>query len=144
MTPRRVVVTGLGSITPLGKTVSEFWDNLIKGTSGARPITHFDVTDFPTKFAGQIDNYNPTDYFPAKEARRLDKFTQYALIAAEEAINDSKLELDQIDKNRVAVLVGTGIGGFEVFYRQCLEFAERGPRGVSPFFIPMLIPDIAA
>lgn len=144
MTPRRVVVTGLGSITPLGKTVSEFWDNLIKGTSGARPITHFDVTDFPTKFAGQIDNYNPTDYFAAKEARRLDKFTQYALIAADEAINDSRLELDQIDKNRVAVLVGTGIGGFEVFYRQCLEFAERGPKGVSPFFIPMLIPDIAA
>jgi len=144
MTPRRVVVTGLGSITPLGKTVSEFWDGLIKGKSGARPITHFDVSEFPTKFAGQIPGYNSADYFAAKEARRLDKFTQYALVASEEAITDSKLDLNEIDKNRVAVLIGTGIGGFEVFFRQCLEFSERGPKGVSPFFIPMLIPDIAA
>lgn len=144
MTPRRVVVTGLGAITPLGKTVSETWDGLIHGRSGARPITHFDVSSFPTKFAGQIVGYNPDDYFDSKEARRLDRFTQYAIVASDEAIVDSKLNLDEIDKNRVAVLIGTGIGGFEVFYRQCLEFADRGPRGVSPFFIPMLIPDIAA
>lgn len=144
MTPRRVVVTGLGAITPLGKTVSETWDGLIHGRSGSRPITHFDVSSFPTKFAGQIVGYNPEDYFDGKEARRLDKFTQYAIVASDEAIVDSKLNLDEIDKNRVAVLIGTGIGGFEVFYRQCLEFADRGPRGVSPFFIPMLIPDIAA
>lgn len=144
MTPRRVVVTGLGAITPLGKTVPEIWDGLVAGRSGVRPITHFDVTQFPTKFAGQIPDYNSDDYFPSKESRKLDKFTQYAIISADEAINDSGLDLDSIDKNRVAVLIGTGIGGFEVFYRQCLEFADRGPRGVSPFFIPMLIPDIAA
>ncbi|MCH8494180.1 MAG: beta-ketoacyl-ACP synthase II [Balneolales bacterium] len=144
MTPRRVVVTGLGAVTPLGKTVAEFWDGLIHGRSGSRPITHFDVSEFPTKFAGQIPDYNASDYFEGKESRRLDKFTQYAIVAADEAIADSKLDLEAIDKNRVAVLIGTGIGGFEVFYRQCLEFADRGPRGVSPFFIPMLIPDIAA
>ncbi|MCC5926134.1 MAG: beta-ketoacyl-ACP synthase II [Bacteroidetes bacterium] len=144
MTPRRVVVTGLGSITPLGKTVSEFWDGLIQGKSGARPITHFDISEFPTKFACQIPDYNSADYFPVKEARRLDKFTQYAIVASDEAIVDSKLDLNEIDKNRVAVLIGTGIGGFEVFFRQCLEFSERGPKAVSPFFIPMLIPDIAA
>jgi 3-oxoacyl-[acyl-carrier-protein] synthase II len=144
MTPRRVVVTGIGSITPLGKSVPEFWDGLLQGRSGIRPITHFDISEFPTKFAGQVPDYKPTDYFEAKEARRLDKFTQYALIASQEAIDDSGLELNEIDKNRVAVLIGTGIGGFEVFFRQCLEFEKRGPKGVSPFFIPMLIPDIAA
>lgn len=144
MTPRRVVITGLGAITPLGKSIADFWDGLVKGKSGARPITHFDVSEFPTKFAGQIPDYNPTDYFEVKEARRLDKFTQYALVASEEAIKDSALNLEQVDKNRVAVLIGTGIGGFEVFFKQCLEFSNRGPRGVSPFFIPMLIPDIAS
>lgn len=144
MTPRRVVVSGLGAITPLGKNVPDFWDGLIHGRSGIRPITHFDVSQFPTKFAGQIDQYNPEDYFESKEARRLDKFTQYSIVASDEAIQDSGLNLDEIDKNRVAVLIGTGIGGFEIFYRQCLEFANRGPRGVSPFFIPMLIPDIAS
>lgn len=144
MTPRRVVVTGIGAITPLGKNIPEFWDGLVNGRSGVRPITHFDISQFPTKFAGQVDGYNPEDYFDAKEARRLDKFTQYALVASDEAIVNSGLDLEAIDKNRVAVMIGTGIGGFEVFYRQCLEFANRGPRGVSPFFIPMLIPDIAA
>lgn len=144
MTPKRVVITGVGAITPVGNTAPEFWDGLIHGRSGARPITHFDVSEFPTKFAGQIDNYNANDFFDAKEARRLDKFTQYAIVASDEAIQDSALNLDDIDKNRVAVMIGTGIGGFEVFFRQCLEFSNRGPRGVSPFFIPMLIPDIAA
>lgn len=144
MTPRRVVITGLGAITPVGNTIPEFWNGLINGKSGARPITHFDVSEFPTKFAGQIDNYNPADFFDLKEARRMDKFTQYAIVASDEAIKDSALDLESIDKNRVAVMIGTGIGGFEVFYHQCLEFSNRGPRGVSPFFIPMLIPDIAA
>jgi 3-oxoacyl-[acyl-carrier-protein] synthase II len=144
MTPRRVVVTGIGAITPLGKTVPEFWDGLLQGRSGVRPITHFDISEFPTKFAGQVPDYKPTEYFESKEARRLDKFTQYALVASKEAIENSGLELGEIDKNRVAVLIGTGIGGFEVFFRQCLDFDKRGPKGVSPFFIPMLIPDIAA
>jgi 3-oxoacyl-[acyl-carrier-protein] synthase II len=144
MTPRRVVVTGIGAVTPLGKSVPEFWDGLLQGRSGVRPITHFDISEFPTKFAGQIPDYKPTDYFESKEARRLDKFSQYALIAAGEAIENSGIDLSEIDKNRVAVLIGTGIGGFEVFFKQCLDFDRRGPKGVSPFFIPMLIPDIAS
>lgn len=144
MTGRRVVVTGIGSLTPVGSTTPEFWDGLVHGLNGVRPITRFDVSQFPTKFAGQIANYDALRYFDAKEVRRVDSFTQYALITADEAIKDSGIPLDGIDRNRVAVLVGTGIGGFQVFFQQALEFKERGPRGISPFFIPMLIPDIAA
>ncbi len=144
MTPRRVVVTGMGALAPVGKNLGEFWDGLSHGRNGVRPITHFDVSQYATKFAGQIDGYKAEDYFDAKEARRMDKFTQYAIVAADEALADSAINLDAIDRNRVAVMIGTGIGGFEVFFRQCLELDKRGPRGVSPFFIPMLIPDIAA
>lgn len=142
MSERRVVVTGIGALTPIGKTAPEFWNGLVSGTSGARPIEHFDTTDFPTKFAAQIDNYDESDYFDRKEARRMDKVCQYALIAAEEALEDSALNLDEIDKDRVAVIAGTGIGGMVTFYEQSIEFHEYGPRGVSPFFIPMLIPDM--
>ncbi|MCC5940072.1 MAG: beta-ketoacyl-ACP synthase II, partial [Balneolaceae bacterium] len=114
------------------------------GKSGVRPITHFDVDDLPTKFAGQIENYDSNDYFDRKEARRLDPVTQYALITAEEAIKDSKIDLDSINKDRVAVIVGTGIGGMNTFYEQSISLHENGSRGVNPFFIPMLIPDIPA
>lgn len=142
MSDRRVVVTGIGALTPIGKTAPEFWNGLVSGTSGARPIEHFDTTDFPTKFAAQLDNYEESDYFDRKEARRMDRVCQYALIAAEEALEDSALNLDEIDKDRVAVIAGTGIGGMVTFYEQSIEFHEYGPRGVSPFFIPMLIPDM--
>ena len=144
MSERRVVVTGIGALTPVGKTAPEFWNGLISGTSGARDIEHFDTTDFPTKFAAQIDGYDELDYFDRKEARRMDKVCQYAMIASDEAIEDSEVNLDAIDKNEVAVIVGTGIGGMVTFYDQSISFHEHGPRGVSPFFIPMLIPDMLA
>lgn len=144
MSNRRVVVTGIGAITPVGKTAPDFWNGLISGKSGARPIEHFDTTDFPTKFAAQIEDYDELDYFDRKEARRMDKVCQYALIAAEESIQDSEINLDKVDKDRVAVIVGTGIGGMVTFYDQSISFHEHGPRGVSPFFIPMLIPDMLA
>ncbi len=142
MSQRRVVITGIGAITPIGKTAPDFWNGLVSGKSGARDIDHFDTTDFPTKFAAQIDDYDEADYFDRKEARRLDKVCQYALIAAEEALGDSALDLEAIDKDRVAVIAGTGIGGMATFYEQSVAFHEHGPRGVSPFFIPMLIPDM--
>ncbi len=144
MTTRRVVITGIGAITPIGKTTPEFWDGLVNGKSGARTITEFDTTDFSTTFAATIPDYDPAEYFDRKEARRLDKVAHYALIATEEAIQHSKLNLEEIDKDRVAVIVGTGIGGMQTFYEQSIKLHERGPRGVSPFFIPMLIPDILA
>ncbi len=144
MTDRRVVITGIGAITPLGKTAPEFWNGLVSGKSGVRPITHFDVSKFSTRFAGQVEEYDELEYFDRKEARRLDRVTQFGLIAADEAIKDSQVDLDKIDKNRVGVLVGTGIGGMKTFYDQSVSHYEHGPRGVSPFFIPMLIPDIPA
>lgn len=144
MSTRRVVVTGIGAFTPIGKSAPDFWNGLVSGKSGVRSLEHFDTTDFATKFAAQIEDYEPTDYFDRKEARRLDKVAQYALIASGEAIEDSKLDLEKIDKDEVAVLVGTGIGGMETFYEQSVSFHEHGPRGVSPFFIPMLIPDIVS
>lgn len=144
MSERRVVVTGIGALTPIGKTAPDFWNGLVSGTSGARPIEHFDTTDFPTKFAAQIDGYDELDYFDRKEARRMDKVCQYAMIASEEAIKDSNVDLEAINKDEVAVIVGTGIGGMVTFYDQSISFHEHGPRGVSPFFIPMLIPDMLA
>ncbi len=144
MTERRVVITGIGALTPLGKTASDFWNGLVSGKSGVRPIEHFDTTDYPTKFAGQIENYDSNDYFDRKEARRLDPVTQYGMIVADETIADSNIDLDQVDKDRIAVLVGTGIGGMKTFYEQATSHAQHGPRGVSPFFIPMLIPDMPA
>ena len=142
MSTRRVVVTGIGAITPIGKTAPDFWNGLVSGKNGVRMVEHFDTTNFATKFAAQIEDYDPAEYFDRKEARKLDKVAQFGLIAADEAIEDSKLDLDSIDKDEVAVLVGTGIGGMETFYNQSVSFHEHGPRGVSPFFIPMLIPDI--
>lgn len=144
MSTRRVVVTGIGAFTPIGKSAPDFWNGLVSGKNGVRNVEHFDTSNFATKFAAQIEDYEPTDYFDRKEARRLDKVAQYALIASEEAIKDSKLDLDNINKDEVAVLVGTGIGGMETFYEQSVSFHEHGPRGVSPFFIPMLIPDIVS
>lgn len=144
MSDRRVVITGIGALTPVGKTAPDFWDGLISGKSGAHSIEHFDTEDFTTKFAAQIEDYDELDYFDRKEARRLDKVCQYALIASQEAIEDTGLDLNEVDKDRVAVIVGTGIGGMITFYDQSISFHEHGPRGVSPFFIPKLIPDMVA
>ncbi len=144
MSTRRVVVTGIGALTPIGKSAPDFWNGLLSGTSGARPIDRFDPEKYATKFAAQIENYDPLEYFDRKEARRLDMVAQYALIASDEAIKDSGLDMETINKDRVAVIVGTGIGGMETFYEQSVSLHEHGPRGITPFFIPMLIPDIVS
>ena len=144
MTGRRVVVTGIGALTPVGKTAPDFWNGLISGKSGVRNIEHFDTSEFPTKFAGMLEDYDELNYFDRKEARRMDKVSQYGLITAEEAVNDSKVDLESVDKNRVAVIVGSGIGGMKTFYDQSVSYHQNGPKGVSPFFIPMLIPDMPA
>ncbi len=144
MTGRRVVITGVGALTPIGNSASEFWNGLLSGKSGVRPITHFDTSDLPTKFAGQLENYEATNFFDRKEARRMDPVTQYALITADEAIADSKIDLDNVDKDRIGVMVGTGIGGMTTYYEQSVSLHEHGARGVNPFFIPMLIPDMPA
>jgi 3-oxoacyl-[acyl-carrier-protein] synthase II len=141
---KRVVVTGLGAITPLGKTVDEFWKNLIDGKSGAAPITRFDTTHFKTKFACEVKDYNPADYFDRKEVRKLDPFAQYALIAAEQAIKDSNLDLENIDHDRVGVIWGAGIGGIITFLEEAGNYAKgTGVPRFSPFFIPKMIADIA-
>ncbi len=144
MTGRRVVITGIGAFTPVGKTAPDFWNGLISGKSGVRTIEHFETDDLPTKFAGQIENYDSNDYFDRKEARRLDPVTQYAMISSDEAIEDSGIDLDKVNKDRVAVIIGTGIGGMQTFYEQSVTLHESGARRVNPFFIPMLIPDMPA
>ncbi|PAM94445.1 beta-ketoacyl-[acyl-carrier-protein] synthase II, partial [Flavobacterium sp. IR1] len=112
---KRVVVTGLGALTPIGNNIEEYWDALKNGKSGSAPITYFDTEKFKTKFACELKNFNVEDYFDRKEARKLDKFAQYALVASDEAIKDSGLDLDAIDKLRVGVIWGAGIGGLETF-----------------------------
>lgn len=142
MSERRVVITGIGALTPVGKSAPDFWNGLLSGKSGTRMVERFDTEKFATKFAAQIEDYDPLNYFDRKEARRLDLVAQYAMIASDEAIEDSGLDLEQINKDRVAVIVGTGIGGMQTFYDGSVSVEEHGPRGVTPFFIPMLIPDI--
>ncbi len=141
---KRVVVTGLGAITPLGKSVDEFWNNLINGVSGAAPITRFDTTHFKTKFACEIKDYNATDYFDRKEARKLDPFAQYAMIAADQAVKDSNLIPEKLDLDEVGVIWGAGIGGIITFLNETTDFARgNGIPRFSPFFIPKMIADIA-
>lgn len=140
---QRVVVTGLGVITPLGNELGEFWQNLVAGKSGVVFITKFDATAFDTKFAGEVKNFHAEDFIDRKEARRMDLFTQYALAAAEKAIQHAAINFDNVDKERVGVIVSSGIGGMDTFEKQSRTLIERGPSRISPFFIPMLISDIA-
>ena len=144
MTPRRVVITGLGALTPIGNTLPEFWEGLVSGKSGAAPITYFDASEFKTKFACELKNFNVLDFMDRKEARKQDRFTQYALVSTQEAIEDSCLPLDTVDKDRIGVIWGAGIGGLETFQNEVLNFADndKKPR-FNPFFIPKMIPDIA-
>ena len=141
---KRVVVTGLGALTPIGNTKDEFWEGLICGKSGAAPITYFDTEKFKTKFACELKNFEATDFLDRKEARKMDKFAQYAMVAADEAIVDAKLNLDEVNKLRVGVIWGAGIGGLETFQEEVLNFAagDGSPR-FNPFFIPKMIADIA-
>ncbi len=141
---KRVVVTGLGALTPIGNTKNEFWEGLMAGKSGAADITYFDTEKFKTKFACELKNFNATDFFDRKEARKMDRFTQYAMVASDEAIADSKLDLDKLDKLRVGVIWGAGIGGLETFQNEVLNYAQGdGTPRFNPFFIPKMIADIA-
>ena len=141
---RRVVVTGLGALTPIGNTKDEYWDGLVNGRSGAAPITYFDTEKFKTKFACEVKNFNPTDFLDRKEARKMDRFTQYAMVASDEAIADAKLDLDKVNKLRVGVIWGAGIGGLETFQEEVLNFSRGdGTPRFNPFFIPKMIADIA-
>jgi 3-oxoacyl-[acyl-carrier-protein] synthase II len=142
---KRVVVTGIGTINPLGKNLAETWEGMKNGVSGSDKITRFDASKFKTQFACEVKNYNPLDYFDRKEARKLDMYAQFALIAATEAVEDAKLLDDGIDKDRVGVIWSSGIGGLMSFQDECLNYAggDGTPR-FNPFFIPKMISDIAA
>lgn len=141
---KRVVVTGLGALTPIGNNVQEYWESLVNGVSGAAPITYFDASKFKTRFACEVKDFEATDFIDRKEARKMDRFTQYAMVASDEAIADANLDLDTINKLRVGVIWGAGIGGLETFQNEVLNFAsgDGSPR-FNPFFIPKMIADIA-
>jgi 3-oxoacyl-[acyl-carrier-protein] synthase II len=137
---KRVVITGLGAITPIGKNVKQYWENLLKGISGANKITRFDASKFKTQFACEIKDYDALDYFDRKEARKLDRFSQYGLISAKEAIKDANLDFSKLDTNRIGVIFSSGIGGFETFEKEIIDYTNRNfnPR-FNPFFIPKII-----
>lgn len=141
---RRVVVTGLGALTPIGNNIQEFWNGLINGKSGAGPITHFDATNFKTKFACEIKNFNVEDHIDRKEARKMDKYTQYAMVTATEAMADANFDLEKLDLDRAGVIWGSGIGGLQTFQDEVTSFNEgNGIPKFNPFFIPKMIADIA-
>ena len=145
MSSRRVVVTGIGALTPLGNNLQDYWQSLKSGISGADNITHFDASNFKTQFACELKGFNITDFIDRKEARKIDKFSQYALVVADEAIKSSNLDVNSINSNRAGVIWGSGIGGMETFFKESSGYATGGglPR-FSPFFIPKLISDIPA
>jgi len=144
---KRVVVTGLGTLTPVGNNVAETWENLVNGVSGAGPITHFDASKFKTQFACEVKNFNPNEHFDRKEVRKMDLYTQYAIVAAKEAIEDSAMDLEKVDKNKIGVIFGVGIGGIRTFEEEMIAYAgikdTIGPK-FNPFFIPKMIADIAS
>ena len=144
---KRVVVTGLGALTPVGNNVAETWENLVNGVSGAGPITHFDASKFKTQFACEVKNFNPNDHLDRKEARKMDLYTQYAIVAAKEAIEDAAMDLDNEDKTKIGVIFGVGIGGIRTFEEEMIAYAgikdTIGPK-FNPFFIPKMIADIAS
>ena len=144
MKPRRVVVTGLGALTPIGNTLPAYWKGLLSGKSGADRISYFDPSLFKTQFACELKNFDPLDHFDRKESRKYDRFAQYALVSVAEAIEDAQIPLDKIDKDRVGVIWGAGIGGLETFQNEVLNFSagNENPR-FNPFFIPKMIADIA-
>jgi len=140
---KRVVVTGLGALTPIGNTIPEFWDNLLNGVSGAAPITSFDTEKFKTKFACELKNFRVEDFLEKKEARKLDPFVQYAMVSTDEAVKDAGFDFSQMDTNRVGVIWGSGIGGIKTFLEEMRNyFAGDGTPRINPFFIPKMIIDI--
>ena len=141
---RRVVVTGLGALTPIGNTLSEFWDGLISGQSGANDITYFDSSNFKTQFACELKGFDPENFMDRKLSRKMDRFAQYAIVSSDEAIKDSQINLETVDKDRVGVIWGAGIGGLETLQNEVLNFAAgNGTPRFNPFMIPKMIPDIA-
>ena len=144
MKPRRVVITGLGALTPIGNTLPAYWEGLLSGTSGGAPITHFDASKFKTQFACELKGFDPLNFMDRKEARKCDRFAQYALVASDEAIQDAGLDFNKEDRDRIGVIWGAGIGGLETFQNEILNFAggDGYPR-FNPFFIPKMISDIA-
>ena len=145
MNLKRVVITGLGALTPLGNTVEDYWTGLVNGVSGAGPITKFDASKFKTRFACEVKGLNVEEHIPRKEMRKMDPFTQYAIIAASQAVKDSNLDLEKIDLDEAGVIWGSGIGGLTTFQNEVLEFAKGdGTPRFNPFFIPKMIVDIAA
>jgi 3-oxoacyl-[acyl-carrier-protein] synthase II len=142
---KRVVVTGLGAVTPLGNNVQDYWNNLVNGVSGAAPITRFDASKFKTRFACEVKGFNPEDYFDKKEARRVDAYTWYGIAASTQAVKDSGIDSENIDKNEVGVIWGSGIGGLDTFQQETFAFAKGdGTPRFSPFFIPKMIADICS
>jgi len=145
MKSRRVVVTGIGALTPIGNNLQDYWKSLQEGVSGAAPITHFNAENFKTQFACEVKDFKVTDFIHRKEARKLDKFSQYAMVVADEAFDDSGLDVDKIDSDRAGVIWGSGIGGMQTFYNESINFgAGNGTPRFNPFFIPKLISDIPA
>lgn len=145
MSKKRVVITGVGAVTPIGLDVTEFWNGLISGKNGVAPITHFDASKFDTQFAAEVKNFNPDNYFDRKSVKRLDKFSQFALAASVQAIEDSEINLEKIDKDRAGVVYGSGIGGLETLQNEHWKyFQDKNPGTISPFFVPMMISDLAA
>ena len=142
---KRVVITGLGALTPIGNTIPEYWENLINGVSGADIVTRFDASKFKTRFACEVKGFDANNFFDRKEGRKLDPYAQYALVAADEAFRDSGIDLTKIDLDRAGVIWGSGIGGLETFLNEASGFAlgDGTPR-FNPFFIPKMIADIAS
>ena len=145
MPKRRVVITGLGAITPIGNSLQEYWNGLSNGVSGSAPITQFDTSKFKTKFACEVKNFDPNQHLDKKDARRMDRFTQFAMVTSDEAVLDSGINLESVNKDRVGVIWASGIGGIKTFLDEVSSFAKSdGTPRFSPFFIPMMIADIAA
>ncbi|OLS02068.1 beta-ketoacyl-ACP synthase II [Tissierella creatinophila] len=141
---RRIVITGLGCVTPIGTGKDKFWEAIKAGKSGVGPITRFDTTDFTCKIAAEVKDFNPEDYLDKKEAKRMDRFTQYAVVAARGAIEDGNINLDKLNRDNIGVILGTGIGGLETFEAEHKKLLERGPKRVSPLLIPMMITNMGA
>jgi 3-oxoacyl-[acyl-carrier-protein] synthase II len=144
MDKKRVVVTGLGMITPLGIGVKDSWDSLIAGRSGIRRITHFDSSNFPTKIAGEVQGFKPEDYIESKEIKKMDRFIHFAVAAATMAVDDSGLKITDKNAERIGVIVGSGIGGLSTIEHYHSVLLERGPKRITPFFIPMLVINLAS
>lgn len=144
MSKKRVVITGIGAVSPLGNDAQTSWENAVKGVSGIGPLTRVNPDDYPAKVAAELKNFDPADFMDKKDARKMDRFTQYAIAASKMAIEDAKFEITDQNAPRVGVWIGSGIGGMETFEQQFETFMTKGARRVSPFFVPMMIPDMAA